>query len=616
MAHRASVVGVISGFRTEHGISHRVSCRAPSVSESWFYKHRARRPTWRELRRQHLIEAVKEEFDDSGGTYGSPETWIRRVRQDWRVSVNTIARIMAELGLVARKVRRRRGLTRPGKRPAAPDFVRRDFSAEAPDLVWCGDMTEIETGEGKLYLATVVDLFSRRLLGCAMGARHDAELVVAALHMAAATRGGDVRGAIFTLPDAEGTVTQFTKPDSTATTWQVSSTLLDGLTNSTTTVVSETVTVGDKKLARPKRVIAPTSAATTAACTATPSTKDCRALEFVYATTTTATSGSYGDIANQVKEIRLWSTEPGAAAATSKTVQTYLYDGNARLRQAWNPPDHPVPEDGVRLRQRGPRHAVHPAGWPDHQYHGLGRRHLPGRLRCRRLRRHRRHARLLRHRHAAHPRPGHRPLRLVRPDLPLRRPRPTDDRRGHLRDDLHPAHLHLRQPRQPQPAFEDWSRLIPRRGHIYHLGNTPAKVRAAFWQLVARADRTPLLYQGDDPVRRNEALTGADIRSWLRPAFFAEPHQAAREIVTLRKSRPTHRTSGPGTTAADPTDDNTMALNWAITCADNTASRPRDPARYRGDALRERARHPRRQHGRGSRRTEPVGPPGPVGQWP
>jgi transposase InsO family protein len=75
--------------------------------------------------------------------------------------------------------------------------VRRDFSATAPDQVWAGDMTEIVTSEGKLYLATVIDLFSRRLLGYAMGERHDAELVVASLHMAAATRGGDVRGVIF-----------------------------------------------------------------------------------------------------------------------------------------------------------------------------------------------------------------------------------------------------------------------------------------------------------------------------------------------------------------------------------------------------------------------------------
>ncbi|MFI8101291.1 IS3 family transposase [Streptomyces sp. NPDC086023] len=104
---------------------------------------------------------------------------------------------MAELGLVARVVRRRSGLTTPGKRPAAPDVVKRDFTAEEPDLVWADDMTEIITEEGKLYLATVIDLFSRSLLGYAMGAHHDADLVVAALNMAAATRRGDVRGVIF-----------------------------------------------------------------------------------------------------------------------------------------------------------------------------------------------------------------------------------------------------------------------------------------------------------------------------------------------------------------------------------------------------------------------------------
>ncbi|MEU0969245.1 IS3 family transposase [Streptomyces sp. NPDC005917] len=197
VADPAEVVGVISDSRTLHGISHRVSCRALGVSESWFYKHRTRKPTTRQTRHVRLVEAVREEFADSGGTYGSPKIWVTLVRKGWRVSVNTIAKIMAELGLAGRKTRRRLGLTRPGKRPASPDFVRRDFSAEAPDLVWCGDMTEIGTGEGKPYLATVIDLFSRRLLGYAMGARHDADLVVAALNMAAATRGGDVRGVIF-----------------------------------------------------------------------------------------------------------------------------------------------------------------------------------------------------------------------------------------------------------------------------------------------------------------------------------------------------------------------------------------------------------------------------------
>ncbi|MER7764620.1 polymorphic toxin-type HINT domain-containing protein [Streptomyces sp. NPDC097619] len=141
----------------------------------------------------------------------------------------------------------------------------------------------------------------------------------------------------FTLSDTDGEVTTFTKPDAAAPTWQVSSALLDGLAASTTTVVSETVTVNGNKLARPRRIIAPTSAAGPAVCTATPATKGCRALEFVYATATTATASAFGDFTDQVKEIRLWSTAPGAAAATSRPVQSYLYDTSGRLRQSWNP---------------------------------------------------------------------------------------------------------------------------------------------------------------------------------------------------------------------------------------------------------------------------------------
>ncbi|MQS06554.1 DNRLRE domain-containing protein [Streptomyces alkaliphilus] len=143
--------------------------------------------------------------------------------------------------------------------------------------------------------------------------------------------------ASFTLSDTEGMVTEFTKPDTTAETWLVSSTLMDGLANSTTTIVSETVTVGGTKLARPRRVIAPTSAVNAATCTATPSTKGCRALEFVYANSTTATADAFGDYTGRVKEIRLWSTEPGAANATAKTVQTYRYDNEGRLRETWDP---------------------------------------------------------------------------------------------------------------------------------------------------------------------------------------------------------------------------------------------------------------------------------------
>nr|WP_307817062.1 IS3 family transposase [Micromonospora fiedleri] len=192
-----SVAGFIASQRTEHSVPHAIACRALGVSESWFYKWRDRPPTPRDDRRARLAAAVQKVFDDSGGTYGSPRIGIELRESGWQVSDNTIAQLMAELGLAARVTRRRRGLTRQGKRPAAPDLVKRVFTAPAPDVAWCGDMTEIRTDEGKLYLATVIDLYSRRILGYSMGAHHDAGLVVAALNMAAVTRGGNVEGVIF-----------------------------------------------------------------------------------------------------------------------------------------------------------------------------------------------------------------------------------------------------------------------------------------------------------------------------------------------------------------------------------------------------------------------------------
>jgi transposase InsO family protein len=191
------VATFISSQRTDHGVPHAVACRALGLSESWFYKWRDRQPTGAQVRRAELDAKIREVFDASGGTYGSPRVILDLRAAGWRVGENTVARRMAVLGLAGRKPKRRRDLTRQGKRPAAPDRVGRKFGASAPDVLWRGDMTEIVTDEGKLYLATVLDLFSRRLLGYAMSAHHDAELVVASLNMAAATRGGTVDGVIF-----------------------------------------------------------------------------------------------------------------------------------------------------------------------------------------------------------------------------------------------------------------------------------------------------------------------------------------------------------------------------------------------------------------------------------
>jgi transposase InsO family protein len=197
-----TVASFVAAQRTEQGVPHALSCRALEVPESWFYKWKDRPPTRRQVRRAALDAAVKASFDDSGGTpgtYGSPRVWADLVAAGWKVSKKSVAASMARQGLRGRcPKRKRRSLTRPDK-AAAPiaDLVKRDFNAEAVDQRWCGDLTEIPTDEGKLYLATVLDLASRRLPGFALGEHHDAALARAALCMAAAVRGGHVAGVIF-----------------------------------------------------------------------------------------------------------------------------------------------------------------------------------------------------------------------------------------------------------------------------------------------------------------------------------------------------------------------------------------------------------------------------------
>ena len=131
-------------------------------------------------------------FTAARGLHGSPRLVADLRDLGWQVSEKTGADSMRRQGLVARQIKRRGGLTKQDKKaPKFPDLVKRDFTASAPNCKWVGDMTEIPTESGqKLYLATVIDLFSRRLLGAAMGVHPDAELACAAIKMAVAARGG------------------------------------------------------------------------------------------------------------------------------------------------------------------------------------------------------------------------------------------------------------------------------------------------------------------------------------------------------------------------------------------------------------------------------------------
>ncbi|MFV0138159.1 DNRLRE domain-containing protein [Streptomyces sp. HMX87] len=147
---------------------------------------------------------------------------------------------------------------------------------------------------------------------------------------------GSLSGETFTLKDSDANVTVFTKSGAGVPTWTLASTS-SAADDTTVTVASETITVGGKKLARPKYVISPTSAVTAAVCQTTPSARGCRVLEFVYAGSTTAGPDTLGDYVNQVKALRQWATDPGADKATAETLATYAYDASGRLRQVWDP---------------------------------------------------------------------------------------------------------------------------------------------------------------------------------------------------------------------------------------------------------------------------------------
>jgi transposase InsO family protein len=192
------VAAFIAAQRVRYGIPHAVACRALGVSQAWFYKWRHGDVSLRRARRKAVDAAVAYEFARRQGRDGSPPITIRLRDAGWRISKNTVADSMRRQGLVARARKKRRGLTQADRRAGKPaDLLHRDFAPPARiNQRWVSDLTEIDTGEGVLYLASILDLSSRRAVGYALGERHDADLAAAAVQVAIATRGGDVAGVV------------------------------------------------------------------------------------------------------------------------------------------------------------------------------------------------------------------------------------------------------------------------------------------------------------------------------------------------------------------------------------------------------------------------------------
>jgi len=153
------------------------------VSLSWFYKWISPTPTPTQRRRAEVDRAVAHAFTIARGLHGSPRLHADLREADWTVSEKTVADSMRRQGLVARRIKPRNGLTRQDRTaPKFPDLLKREFTAGAPNRRWLGDMTDIRTATDKLYLATVIDLYSRPLLGAPTGlAVHPAGPAVAVL---------------------------------------------------------------------------------------------------------------------------------------------------------------------------------------------------------------------------------------------------------------------------------------------------------------------------------------------------------------------------------------------------------------------------------------------------
>jgi putative transposase len=168
-------------------------CRVFKLSTSGYYAWRKRKPSERSLKDKMLKELIREIYDDSDGTYGAPRIHAElNLELGIPCSKKRVARLMREEGLVGVHRRKTNGCTkRDPARPVYPDLVERCFTATEPNQLWVADITQHYTSEGWLYLAVIIDLFSRIVAGWSMSEKPVAGLVVNALNMAVWNRRPD-----------------------------------------------------------------------------------------------------------------------------------------------------------------------------------------------------------------------------------------------------------------------------------------------------------------------------------------------------------------------------------------------------------------------------------------
>jgi transposase InsO family protein len=191
----------ISDHRATHAIySVQRLCRVLTVARSGYYAWLAgtSRRAQRAAADTALVERIRAIHAEVGGVYGSPRVTAELHAAGAIVNHKRIERLMRQGEIIGVHLRRRRRTTVTDPvAPLAPDLLGRDFTADGPDQRWCGDITYLHTGDGWRYLATVIDLHSRRLLGWSVADHLRTDLVTDALDAAVAARGGDVDGVVF-----------------------------------------------------------------------------------------------------------------------------------------------------------------------------------------------------------------------------------------------------------------------------------------------------------------------------------------------------------------------------------------------------------------------------------
>lgn len=165
-------------------------CSVLGVSVSGYYAWRKREPSTHQQTDAALLEQVREVHRASRELYGSPRIHAALRQQGIRCARKRVARLMHEAGIYSRRRPRRRIHTTDSRHryPVAPNILQQDFSATAPNQKWVGDILGIWTHEGWLYLAAILDTFSRRIVGWAMSPFRDEALVTSTLRMALAGR--------------------------------------------------------------------------------------------------------------------------------------------------------------------------------------------------------------------------------------------------------------------------------------------------------------------------------------------------------------------------------------------------------------------------------------------